>query len=472
MTGPVLYIGFLILYFIILILIGWATKGKVVSAEDFTIGGRKIGPFVTALSFVATYFSSVLIIGGGGFGFKYGMSTIWIGASNVLIGTLLCWIILAKRVRKATERLGVITISEFFNKRYNSTSAMIFSSFIISLFLVVYNVSVLKGMANILEVLINIPYIWGLVISGLVITFYLTFGGYFAVVWTGVFQAFLMILGLFLLTGYTFDFVGGFSEAHLKLSQIGTGYVETPGIWGWAGLISYCLIVSFGVWGMPQLVIRFYSIKSVKALRISIIVATVSATIALLPYLNGAISRILFPDLTNPDLAIPKLTEKLMPPWASAIFLTGVISAGMSTFAGVQIIITSSIIRDILKNSFNKKISDKKELKLNKLLTIFIGLISILIAIKPPALILVLTAFSWAVIASTNLWPLLFGVYWRRTSKLGTILSMVLGSTSALVWIIFKNPFNIHGFIIGISVAFLTIFISTLIRPEKNLPKF
>jgi len=138
------------------------------TAEDFIIGGREIGPWVTALSFVAVFLSSVLIIGGGAFGYKFGMGTIWIGAINVLVGCTLCWIVLGKKVRLFTERMGVHTISGFFSKRYNSPAAGIFSALIVFLFLIIYNVSVVKGMANSFEVLMNIPYWGGVLISGLI----------------------------------------------------------------------------------------------------------------------------------------------------------------------------------------------------------------------------------------------------------------------------------------------------------------
>jgi SSS family transporter len=455
------YGAVLILYLAVLATVGIVTSRRLRSSSDFAIGGRSIGPWVTALSFVAAYFSSVLIIGGGGFGYKFGLATLWIGATNVLIGCTLAWIILGKRIRRLTEETDSMTVSEFLGKRYRSPSIMVFSAAIIFLFLIIYNVSVVKGMANAIQVLMEVPYVAGVLISGIIIVFYVSIGGYFAVVWTSFIQAWIMIAGLLLLTAVTLSRVGGLSAAAQRLEAIDPGYVATPGLWGWAGLASFCLVVSLGTWGMPQLVIRFYSIKNTKVLRVGTVVVTVGAAIALLPYLNGAIARIFHPDLASPDLAIPTLTRSVLPPIGGAIFLAGVIAAGMSTFAGVLIITSSSLVRDIFKHALGRALVPSRELALARRASALVGVVSILIALRPPGLILVLTAFAWAVIASTNLWPLLFGIYWRRTSRAGTLASMIAGAGTAIVWSALGNPLGLHGFIAGLAIALVIIVVAT-----------
>jgi Na+/pantothenate symporter len=248
------------------------------------------------------------------------------------------------------------------------------------------------------------------------------------------------------------------------------GFVSTPGVWGWAGLISFCLIVSFGTWGMPQLVIRFYSIKDVKMLRVGTVVVTVGGSVALLPYLNGAIARILHPAVASPDLAIPTLTKSVLPPIGGAVFLAGVIAAGMSTFAGVLIISSTSLIRDTMEHTFGKVLTQAQQVKYARVANIVLGGIAILIGLRPPNLILVLTAFSWAVIASTNLWPLLFGIYWRRTNSTATLASMVAGAATAITWTRLGNPLGLHGFIAGVSVALAIIVLGSLAAGSRAGP--
>ncbi|MBD3286566.1 sodium/solute symporter [candidate division WOR-3 bacterium] len=470
--------------------------------SDYFLGGRKIGPWATAFSFVAAYFSSVLIIGGGGFGYKFGLSSIWIGAINVLVGCFMAWAILGRRVRRMTQRLGTITVPGFFAERFGSPAARLFSAGIILIFLIVYNVSVLKGMGNALEVLLGWPYWVAVLVSGAIILLYVAVGGYIAVVWTSFVQAWVMIFGLIFLTIFALLAIGGLSNLTASLSEVSMGLVDTPGEWGWAGLISISLILSFGVWGMPQLIIRFYSIKKAKLLRIGTVLATVGGTIALLPYLNGAIARALYPeaDLIKlypnvpanliADRAIPHLVKEVLPSWAGGLLLAGVIAAGMSTFAAILIIVSSAVVRDVVQKSIKVEMSEKKVVVWGRIVSLGAGLISLLIALRPPDLILVITTFAWAVIASTNLWPILFGVYWKRASRAGVFASMVSGGTLALLWEILRkvgqdpsnllwkflelfkaapeNPFSIHGFVPGMIVALLVIVLVSVLtkKPE------
>jgi SSS family transporter len=457
------YLVVLTVYMVVLVLIGLLSSRRLGGVEDFYIGGRKVGPWVTALSFVAAYFSAVLIIGGGAFGYKYGMATIWIGAINVLLGCTLCWIVLGPRIRTYTKRLGTMTIPDFLGESYGSNAVRLFASVVIFIFLIIYNVSILKGMGHIFEILVGMSYIHAVILSAIVILFYVAIGGYLAVVWTGFFQGWVMIFGLLLLTFTSVWKAGGMTQVHFSLRAIDPGLVSSPGVWGWAGLISFALIVSFGVWGMPQLVVRFYSIKSVNVLRIGTLIVTLGGCIALLPYFNGAISRTLLPRLSNPDLAIPTLTKMVLSPLGGAIFLSAVVAAGMSTFASVLIIASSSVVRDLVQKGLGKEISPGRTMTYNRLLSVVVGLASLLIALRPPSLILVLCAFSWAAIASTCLWPLLFAVYWRKASGRTCMASMILGCSTALTWMSLGNPHGIHGFIPGILIAAVPFLFSMLV---------
>jgi Na+/pantothenate symporter len=212
---------------------------------------------------------------------------------------------------------------------------------------------------------------------------------------------------------------------------------------------------------MPQMIIRFYSIKDTKTLRLGTVIVTLGATIAVIPYLVGALTRVLIPGLENPDLAIPKLVAMVLSPWQAALLLAGVVAAGMSTFAGVLIIMSSSLITDVYEHGLKRKLTGSQEVFANRVVSAAVGLISLVIALKPPALILVLTGFAWAVIASTNLWPLLFGLYWKGASKAGVVASMVAGSVTALVWTWLRKPFGIDGFITGSLASLATLLIIT-----------
>lgn len=469
MSSTAVHVLVLGLYLALLFVIGLVSRRQAKSAAGFYLGGRSIGPWVTAFSFVAAYFSSVVIIGGGGFGYKFGMATLWVGATNVLVGTLLAWIVLGARTRVMTGRLDSITMPDFLARRFASPEARLISAAVVTVFLVVYSVSVVQGMGHAFEVLVGLPYTWGVLVSALIIIVYVALGGYVAVVWTGFAQGIIMIVALVLLAVLATAHAGGFSAVFARLGAIDDGrFLQTPGVWGWPGLISYSAIVSLGVWGMPQLMTRFYSIKNVKVLRLGTVVATIGGTMALLPYYSGALARVLFPDLGAADKAIPMLVKTVMPSWASAVFLAGVIAAGMSTFSAVLLVSVSSLVKDLLRDSFRAKLSGSAEVALSRVASVAIGLAAVLVALKPPAMILVITGFAWAVIASTTMWPYVLGLYWRGVSRAGVACSMVGGCVTALVWMALKNPFGLHGFIPGMAVALVLLVGVSLVTKRPN----
>lgn len=472
-------------YLLVLVLMGIHMARKTRSSEDFYIGGRQVGPWVTAFSFVAAYFSSVVIVGGGAFGYRFGMSTLWIAASNVLIGCTLVWIVLGRRLWQFTKRLDTMTIPGFIGRRYDAREAEVISAVIIFVFMIVYNVSVLVGMGRIMEGLMGIPYTTAVLISGLIILIYVSIGGYLAVVWTSFVQAWIMILGLLLLAFATLRAVGGFTAGSLALARLDPGFVETPGVWGWSGLLSFALIVSLGVWGMPQLLVRFYSMKSARVLRLGTVLATLGGAMAVLPYMTGAFSRLLLPALENPDLAIPMLTERVLNPWGGAIFLAGVMAAGMSTFASVLIIVSGAIVKDLRRGSGSRRVKggakagkagdgisardDKRDILLGRLASLAAGLVSLVIAYRPPALVLVITAFAWAVIASSCLWPVVLGVYWKRATRAGVTSSMLVGVAVALGWMAAGKPFGVHGFIPGVASSLIVfVLVSLATKPPAR----
>jgi sodium/pantothenate symporter len=281
-----------------------------------------------------------------------------------------------------------------------------------------------------------------------------------------------MIFGLLLLAFATLRAVGGLSEATVRLAALDPGFVETPGVWGWGGLVSFALIVSFGVWGMPQLLVRFYSMKSVRVLRLGTVLVTLGGAMAVFPYLTGAVGRLILPDLANPDLAIPLLTDRVLNPWGGAIFLAGVMAAGMSTFASVLIIVSGAIVKDLcggrtIRAGREEGAKDRRgEVLLGRLASLGAGLVSLAIAFRPPALILVITAFAWAVIASACLWPVVLGVYWRRGTRAGATSSMVAGTAVALAWMAAGRPLGVHGFIPGVLVSLIVfVAVSLATRP-------
>ncbi|MBE0635244.1 sodium/proline symporter [Candidatus Bipolaricaulota bacterium] len=474
MSETGVYILVLALYMLMLVAIGVVSSRKMRSSEDFYVGSRNVGPWVTALSYVAAYFSSVVIIGGGGFGYRFGLATIWIAAINVLVGCTLAWMVLGRRVRQFSARLGTMTIPGFLAERFRAPEARMIAAWVITLLLVIYNVSILKGMGHAFEGLMGMPYAYGVLISCAIIVFYVSLGGYLAVVWTGFFQAWIMGIGLVLLAVAALQAVGGLGAMAEKLALVDPGLVNTPGSWGWAGLISFALITSLGIWGMPQMLARFISIRSTSVLRVGIVVVTVGGAMAVLPYICGAVARVMYPDLQSPDLAIPTLTKDILPAWGAAVFLAGVVAAGMSSFAAIQITASSAVVRDFIVKGLGRSLSEKQTIFYSRIASALIGIVSLGIALRPPALVLVLMAFSSATIASTCLCPILFGLYWRRTTRRGVLASMIGGLVTTLIWMGIGSPFGVHGFIPGLLASFIAIVGVSLFTkrlPEEHLAR-
>jgi len=462
MSDGVVYGLVLAAYMAMLVLVGVLASRRVRSSEDFVVGGRSVGPWVTALSYVAAYFSSVVIIGGGGFGYRFGMGTLWIAAINVLVGCTLAWIVLGRRVRRFTTRLGALTVPEFLAERFRAPEARFVAAAVIAVLLIIYNVSILKGMGNAFEGLMGMPYTVGVLLSAGIIVLYVSLGGYLAVVWTGFFQAWVMGAGLILLAVASLKAVGGLEAANVALASVDPGLVESPGAWGWAGLVSFALITSLGVWGMPQMLARFVSIRSVRVVRVGTVVVTIGGAMAALPYLCGAIARVLHPGLTSSDLAIPTLTKSVLPTWGAAVFLAGVVAAGMSTFAAILITASGAVVRDIVQKGLKRDLSDRVAVRWSRIVSVVIGVVSLGIALRPPALVLVLMAFSSATIAATCLWPLLAGLFWKRATRAGVVASMVVGLATTLAWSIAGSPFGLHGFIPGLAVGLAAMTVVSL----------
>jgi SSS family solute:Na+ symporter len=457
------------LYMLMLVGVGVGTSRRMRSSEDFIAGGRSIGPWVTALSYVAAYFSSVVIIGGGGFGYRYGMGTLWIAAINVLVGCTLAWILLGRRVRLFTKRLGALTIPGFLAERFRAPEARFIAASVIALLLIIYNVSILKGMGNAFEGLMGMPYTVGVLLSAAIIVLYVSLGGYLAVVWTGFFQAWVMGAGLILLTVAALRAIGGLEAANVALASADPGLVETPGAWGWAGLVSFALITSLGIWGMPQMLARFVSIRSVRVVRVGTVVVTVGGAMAALPYLCGAIARVLHPGLASVDLAIPTLTKSVLPAWGAAVFLAGVVAAGMSTFSAILITASSAVVRDVIQKGMKRNLPDRTIVRYGRIVSVVVGLVSLLIALRPPDLVLVLMAFSSATIAATCLWPLLFGLFWKRATRAGAVAAMLGGLVTTLAWSLAGSPYGLHGFIPGLGVGLAAMIVASLsTRPPAD----
>ena len=421
---------FLILYVLFIIGIGIFSKTKVTGISEFFLGGRAINPWMSAFSYGTAYFSAVLFIGyAGKMGWGFGVSALWIAAGNAIIGSFLAWQVLGKRTREMTNRLNASTMPEFIGIRYQSKALKVASALIIFIFLVPYTASVYKGLGYLFEEIFGIPIIAVLLLMAGLTALYLFLGGFVAATLADFIQGLIMLAGVVLMIFYVMQHpeVGGIQNAVEKLSMIDPKLVQPIGPPGFITIFSLVVLTSLGSWGLPQMVHKFYTIKSEKDIFCAKWVTTIfAAVIASGAYLTGAVSRLVL-DNKMPeavDMVIPQVIARTLPNWVSAVILVLVLSASMSTLASLVLASSSAIALDLLKGTIKPDIEKKKLMQIMRYLCILFVLLSFLMAIKDSPIVS-LASLSWGAVSGSLLAPYLWGLYWKRVTKNGVWAGMV-----------------------------------------------
>jgi SSS family transporter len=418
--------------------VGIASRKKTGNVNEFFLGGRDVGPWLSAFAYGTTYFSAVLFVGyAGKIGFGFGLSSLWIAVGNALVGSLLAWVVLAKPTRVMTSRLGAMTVPSFFKERFGSNGLKIAAALIIFIFLVPYSASVYTGLAYLFEQVFGLDFslaLWGMAI---LTAAYLVLGGYIAVARNDLIQGVVMVVGVILMVGYILRApeVGGLSAGIRKLGEMAP---EATAVWpawnldplSWTTflsspaviLASMVILTSLGVWGLPQMLHKFYAIRDASVVRPAIWISTVfAALMAGGAYLTGALSR-LFPGI--PELAATKQFDQIMPTVLTealpealvALILLLVLSASMSTLAGLVMISGSAITVDLVQGEIKRDLDKKTAVLLLRVLIVAFIFVSVVLAQQQWQLIVNLMALSWGVVAGCFLGPFVWGLFWRRVS--------------------------------------------------------
>jgi len=426
----------------------WGMK-KTTTLSDFFLGGRSVGPWVTAFAYGTTYFSAVVFIGfGGKIGWGYGLKGMAIAIGNVLFGTLLAWIILARRTRRMTQNLDTMTMPEFLQERYDAKLFKIFAALIIFVFLIPYSASVFQGLSYLFEATFKIPYDYALLGMIGITGIYLILGGYFAVALTDFIQGIIMIFCaltmIAVLTGKAGTLLGNNVNFMGVLSGISEHYQQhipadkqPPMSILWA----LVFMTSFGAWGMPQMVQKFYAIKDESVIKKAAFATTLFAIIiSFAAYYTGALAHIFYtPDTVpmidgklNPDRIIPQLLTVNLPSGLMAMILLLVLSASMSTLASLVLVSASSVTIDMYQGHINPNISKKGSLRMMRLLSGIFIVVSYVIAKHQFAVIVELMSVSWGAVAGAFMAPFFYGLYWKRTTKVGAGAGMLVGLATAI----------------------------------------
>lgn len=479
----------LLIFFGCMIWVGIYARKSTSSMTDFVLGGRSVGPWLTAFAYGTSYFSAVVFVGyAGQFGWKYGIASTWIGLGNAFIGSLLAWVLMGRRTRVMTHHLEAATMPDFFGKRYDSKALKLTASAIAFIFLIPYTASVYNGLSRLFGMAFDIPYFVCVITMAVLTGVYVILGGYLATAINDFIQGIIMLVGIVVVIAAVLNGQGGFMNAIKQLSEISSDVPATMGQQGAfasffgtdpVNLVGVIILTSLGTWGLPQMVHKFYAIKNEKAIKTGTIVSTAFAIIVSGGcYFLGGFGRLFDCEAIYKadgsvmyDAIIPTMLSTL-PDILIGIVIVLVLSASMSTLSSLVLTSASTLTLDFLKDNIVKKMDDRKQLLYIRVLIVFFIVVSVLLAINPPTFIAQLMGISWGALAGAFLAPFLYGLYWKGVTKAGVWASFICGVGITVSNMFFKfiaSPIN-AGAIAMIAGLIITPVVS-LLTPKMNQDK-
>ena len=451
----IIKIVMLVAFFAIMIGVGFFCRKNATDVNGFVLGGRSVGPWLTAFAYGTSYFSAVIFVGyAGQFGWKYGIASTWIGIGNAVLGSMLAWRILGRRTRVMTQYLNSATMPEFFGSRFQSKGLKVVASIIIFIFMIPYTASLYNGLSRLFGMAFNIDYVVCIIVMAILTGVYVIVGGYWATAVNDFIQGIIMLFGIVAIIAAVLKTQGGFMAALDGLARVSdTSVSETPGVFASffgpdpINLLGVVILTSLGTWGLPQMVQKFYAIKSEKSISKGTIISTFFAiVVAGGCYFLGGFGR-LFGDQVDVaaegfDAIIPGMLSNLTPALIGLTVIL-VLSASMSTLSSLVMTSSSTLTIDVIKDNIVKKMDDKKQVLCIRLLIVVFIVISVVLAIvqyrSNVTFIAQLMGVSWGAMAGAFLAPFLYGLYWKKTTKAGCVASFIFGAGFMTYNMIFRS---------------------------------
>ena len=477
-----------IIFLCITVAVGVYSRKQAKSVDGFVLGGRSVGPWLTAFAYGTSYFSAVVFVGyAGQFGWKYGLSASWIGVGNAIIGSLLAWLVLGRRTKLMTQHIQSRTMPDFFGTRYDDEWLRVVASIIAFVFLIPYTAGVYMGISKLFEM--------GFGIMALLTAVYVILGGYKATAINDFIQGIIMLFGITTVIAVVLNSQGGLVEAINKMGEaVPTAHdlEDKSGLFAnfqagdfasWFGpaplsLLGVVVLTSLGTWGLPQMVGKFYAIKSEKNIKTGMIVSTVFAIVVSGGcYFLGGFGR-LFSDKINLakdgfDSIIPSMLATL-PDLLIGIVIVLVLSASMSTLSSLVLTSSSTLTIDFLGSISKKSKEEKDEKKQVLLMRIFVlvfVVISVVIALNKNKIpnIAQLMGYSWGALAGAFLAPFMYGLYWKKVTKASVWVSFAFSVALTVANMIFgfiKSPINAGAITMLISLVLVPLV--SLVTPKMD----
>ena len=455
---------------------GWkATKGT----EGYMVADRKVHPYIMAMSYGATFISTSAIVGFGGTAGLYGMALLWLTLLNIFVGIFLAFIVYGKRTRKMGHNLGAMTFPELLARRFDSKFVQYFSGFVIFVGMPMYAAAVIIGAAQFIKTTLNINFDVALLIYTVIIAAYVIWGGLKGVMYTDALQGTIMFVGMIILLVMTYSHLGGISAAHQALTNMAsmvpqnlaaqghTGWTSMPALgspWWWTLISTIVMGVGIGVLAMPQLVIRFMTVKSNREINRGVIIGGIFIlAMTGVAFVVGALSNVYFLQTQgkiamtvaggNADSIIPLYINAAMPDWFVYVFMLTLLAAAMSTSSSQFHAQGTAMGRDIYETLTGKK--GKGSVLITRIgITLAVLIAVVLGYILPGNIIARGTAIFFGLCAASFLPMYTSALYWKRATKAGAIAGLVTGSFVTLFWYLFihkaeSTPLGIAKMLIG-----------------------
>ena len=494
----------LVAYAAVMTIIGFISYGKSKTLDGFLIGGRRIGAWSTAFAYGTTYFSAVVFVGyAGQHGWNIGLGAIWIGVGNAVLGCLLSWLLFSNKTRKMTKKLNARTMPDYFEKRYASKGMKILSAVIIFVFLVPYSAAVYKGLGSLFSAVFPTveTWVWMLLIAVLTAV-YLVAGGYVATSYTNLVQGVVMLVGVVCLIAAVLmhGSVGGVSGLIEKLGSFEslpndpnpTTGAQLTDIFGGSSFKFLCfniLLTSFGAWGLPQMVGKFYAIKDTAAIKRGTVISTIfCAVIGCGAYLIGSTSRLVLGGelpAGGIDSVIPAVLMEVLGNGTLGVILLAVImilllSASMSTLQSVVLTSASAVAVDLIPAVSKKKIASKNQMLLTRAFCLLFVVCSFVFATQNIPIIVNLMSFSWGIVSGCFIGPYIWGLFSKRITKIGAyagVLSGLLTVGGATLVISLNSGFGAAASkspemgVAAMAISFVIVPVVSLLTKNKDSEK-
>jgi len=462
-----------IVYFVVLLGVGFYFYRKSVSIEDYLLGGRGMGAWVTALSAQASDMSSWLLMALPGAIYLGGMVNIWI-AIGLFIGTVLNWKLISGRLRIYTQKTNTITLPCFFERRFGDPTGLlrVVSAIVILIFFTIYASAQLVGAGKLFESTFNVRYETAVVVGGVIIVAYTFLGGFLAVCWTDLFQGALMLVAIIIVPAAGYIDVGGIGaiEEAIEAENVWASLIPEGGQAGVLVVIS-AMAWGLGYFGQPHILARFMSVKSVGKLTESMTIAVIWVFISLGgAIMVGFIGKIMFDNLSGgeEEKVFIYMIGKLFNPWVGGIMLAAILSAIMSTIDSQLLVSSSALTKDFYQKSIRKNATEREVILVGRMCVIVISIIALILALRPSDTILGLVAYAWGGFGAAFGPLVIFGLFSRETSWQAALAGMVMGTVVLVVWKQVGLSSVMYEIVPGFTANCVTILLVNMIVSQKD----